>query len=155
MGRKIVVILFIFLFCFIAIKQFEYFTYEFSHTGDMKYGDALISPDGQYAAQMYFDHHGGAGSTNGVNVIVNIIDLENNLKERTVYFSDGKGSPLLQWHAPHHLEIQNLNSSVDRSVTLKIPEEIYDEQGNACETYKVKQQYVCYDKDSILNNKFN
>ena len=146
MGRKVCMILILFLLSFIGVKLFNYFTYEFSHTGNTKYGDALISPDGRYAAQMYFDNYGGAAG--GVDVIVNIRDLENKSEEQTVYFSDGKGSPLLQWQDSHHLEIQNYNNAVNRSVILKVPYEIYDEHGKACKVFRVKKQLICYDKDS-------
>lgn len=118
---------------------YSYFSYEFLYKGDVKDEAPIPSPNGKYAAQIYYDNYGGAAG--GVNLIVNIV--ENN-KERTIYYADAKGSISVNWLSNTTLAITNYDEYADRSVELIVEQEIYDENGGACSTYKVRKKYTCY-----------
>ncbi|MEG0471331.1 MAG: DUF5412 family protein [Solibacillus sp.] len=125
---------------------YNYYTYDFAYTGDMKDGAPIPSPNGEYSAQVYYENYGGAAG--GVNLIVNIIDHMKKDKEQTVYFSDAKGLPILNWVEPNRLSIINRYGNSNRSTVIIIGKEIYDENGRSCGKYKIKKQFVCKDKNS-------
>ena len=125
---------------------YKHFTYNFYHTNGEKEGELVTSPNGAYSAQLYIQSYGGAAG--GVNIFVNVtFHLENDV-ERTVYYSDGKSNVRLSWLDESSLEITNYDAYTDRSVALKVENEIYDENGGACRTYTIKKEYVCYSTSS-------
>ncbi len=144
--RKIIKIIFILALLFCLYLVYNHFTYEFLHTGDMKDGSPIVSPNGEYSAQIYYENYGGAAG--GVNLIVNIINHQKNDEEQTIYFSDAKGNVNLNWTASEVLSITNYDNYENRSIELVVGKEIYDEHGGACNTYKVRKEFTCLDKDS-------
>ena len=144
--RKTIRIILLLLVVFCLYLVYNHFTYEFMHIGDMKDGNPVSSPKGDYSAQIYYENYGGAAG--GVNVIVNIINHKKDDEEKTIYFSDAKGKAFLNWTAPDILSITNINEYENRSTELVIGKEIYDEHGGACNTYKIKKAFICKDKDS-------
>lgn len=125
---------------------YAHFTYDFHYTKGDKDGKSSVSPNGAYSAQVYYQNYGGAAG--GVNTFVNVTFHSEENIERTVYFSDAKSGVQLYWLAEDILSITNYNEYVDRSVELEVGKEIYDEDGGACSTYKVKKHYICYSKNS-------
>lgn len=138
----------IIIFCIYLIHN--HFTFDFYYTKGEKDGDPVISPNGSYSAQIYYENYGGAAG--GVNLIVNVTSHLEDDFERTVYFGDAKGSVRLKWLEEDLLSITNFNEYGDRSAELIIGEEIYDETGRACSAYRIKKNYVCYSLDFIKNN---
>ncbi|ANU27075.1 DUF5412 family protein [Planococcus versutus] len=135
------------LFCLYLI--YTHFTYEFYYTNGEKDGDVVTSPNEAYSAQVYYQNYGGAAG--GVNAFVNVIfHLEGDL-ERTVYFSDAKGRVQLNWLGEDLLSITNYDEYGDRSIELVVEKEIYEEDGGACDTYEIKQNYVCFSRDQVKN----
>ena len=134
------------IFSLYAYKVIIDFTYDFSLKGDYKYGEPIVSPSGEYTAQMYFDNYGGAAG--GVNFIVNIIANKEEAKEQTIYYSDAKGGNSIYWTSDNTLEIQNKDATQNRSVELLVGKEIYDENGGACRTRKIKKQFTCYREET-------
>lgn len=131
------------MFCLVFIYlTYSYFTFEFVYKGDVKYGAPILSPNGAFAAQIYYDNYGGAAG--GVNLIVNLINLKDN-NEQTIYYSDAKGSVNVNWLSHTTLAVTNYNQYEDRSVELIVGKEIYDESGGACSTYAVQKKYTCYE----------
>jgi len=146
MVKKFIKIIFVVTLLLFFYYEYNYFTYDFKYVGDIKDGKPVVSPNGDYAAQIYYENYGGAAG--GVNLIVNIINQKTN-KEQTIYFSGAKGNIILNWSAPNVLSITNYDEYDNRNVELIVGKEIYDEFGGACQHYKIKKQYVCKDKDSI------
>ncbi len=134
----------ILLFCLYVV--YHHFTYIFFYTGDIKYGRPILSPNGDYSAQVYYDNYGGA--IGGVNLIVNIIYHQKHDEEQTIYFSDAKGSVNVNWTADDVLSITNYDEYANRNTELVVGKEIYDEQGTACNTYKIRKAFNCKDQDS-------
>lgn len=132
------------LFCLYVV--YHHFTYTFSYTGDTKDGRPILSPNGDYSAQVYYDNYGGA--IGGVKMIVNIIHHQKHDEEQTIYFSDAKGSVNVNWTADDVLSITNYNEYANRNTELVVGKEIYDEQGTACSAYHIKKAFNCKDKDS-------
>lgn len=132
----------IILFCIYLI--YNHFTYEFYYKDGEKDGNAVTSPNGTYSAQVYYQNYGGAAG--GVNLFINVIHLNENL-ESTIYFSDAKGNIKLDWLNDNTLSIENFNEYANRNIKLVVGKEIYDETGKACNSYKIKKEYVCYSED--------
>ncbi|WP_332646881.1 DUF5412 family protein [Lysinibacillus sp. 54212] len=131
------------ILCLILIYIINaYFTYDFQFEGDVKDGAPILSPDGVYAAQIYYENYGGAAG--GVNIIVNIIDTKEENKEQTIYFSDAKGSVSVNWVSNTTLAVTNYDEYADRSMELIVGKEIYDERGLACYKYQVQKNYTCF-----------
>ena len=144
--KKISLFIFMLVLLFGLYLVYNHFTYSFLHKGDIKEGSPILSPNEKYSAQIYYENYGGA--MGGVNLIVNIINHQKNDEEQTIYFSDAKGSVNVNWTAPEVLSVTNYDEYNNRSIELVVGKEIYDEQGNACNAYKVKKAFICKDKDS-------
>lgn len=135
------------LFCIYLI--YNYLTYDFYYKDGEKDGNAVISPNETYSAQVYYKNYGGA--VGGVNLFVNVINLNDNL-ERTIYFSDAKGNIKLNWIDDNILFVENFNEYENRNIKLFVGKEIYDESGKACNSYKIKKEYACYDESFSKSN---
>lgn len=133
---------------FLVWRVIAYYTYDFSHDGDMAYElNPIVSPNGRYEANVYFDNYGGA--VGGTNLIVKVRDLSEGVKapERTVYFADGKNTWLVQWLNRDILHVKNESDEYNLSAKLIVGEEVYDQSGAACRLYKVKKHYRCKQMD--------
>lgn len=148
--KKLLLLLGIMISCFSIYLTFNHYTYKFSHTGDVKDGNPVVSPNGDYAAQIYYDNYGGAAG--GVNFIVNVIEIYTG-EERTIYFSDAKGANFVQWTSNSTLAISNVNEYHNHSVELTVGKEVYDENGGACKAYQVKKHDTCFSKDTYRGDK--
>jgi hypothetical protein len=106
----------------------------------------LISPTGEYTANAFFELYGGAAG--GVNVWVDITNNRGKNGVQTVYYSDAKKNFSLEWRDEDTLYI--LNDEPDypnsnRSVELDIGKEIYHENGLACKSLLMKDEYeTCF-----------
>ena len=147
--RKIIKVILISSLLVCLYLVYSHFTYDFYYTNGENDGNVITSPNKVYSAQVYYQNYGGAAG--GVNLFVNVIfHLENDI-ERTIYFSDAKGNVQLNWLDDELLLITNYNEYEDRSIELVVLNEIYDEQGGACNTYKIKRNFVCYSKENTKN----
>lgn len=106
----------------------------------------LPSPTEKYIANAYYELYGGAAG--GVNVWVEITYKNSKNKVKTVYYSDAKSDFSLKWVDDNTLYIVNNDpdySDSNRSIKLNIDKEIYDEQGVACTSWLMKDEYEkCY-----------
>lgn len=118
---------------------------------------SMPSPNGEYVAEIYGDPYGGAagGVTMWVDVrsILNVTDssdssdtldtLDTSIANvKTIYRSTFHGNNHLEWEDENKLRIENRNEYADETVTLNIHDEIYDGQGWACQSLRMKDQYM-------------
>src|SRR5690606_25302007 len=102
--KKTVVVIFIGLVCIVAFLVYKNLSYEFNFDKGIK-DTELLSPSGDYTAQVYFHYYGGAAG--GVNVYVNIISHTENNVESTVYASDAKSNFRIEWTDNNKLDVKN------------------------------------------------
>ncbi|MGY3186698.1 DUF5412 family protein [Lysinibacillus sp. TE18511] len=106
----------------------------------------VVSPTEEYTANAYYEPYGGAAG--GVNVWVEITKNNEKNKVQTVYYSDAKSNFSMEWMDENTLYI--LNDEPDypnsnRSIELEIGKEIYHENGLACKSLLMKDEYeTCY-----------
>ena len=131
----------------IYIYEMYFFTFsnidrEFAQKGP----GPITIPTGEYTANAYYELYGGA--VGGVNVWVEITDNNEKNKVQTVYYSDAKSNFSMEWLDEDTLYI--LNDEPDypnsnRSIKLEIGKEIYHENGLACKSLLMKDEYeTCY-----------
>ena len=109
----------------------------------------VTSPTEKYDANAYYEPYGGAAG--GVNVWVEITkNLEKN-KVKTVYYSDAKSNFSMEWLDEDTLYIVNDDPNYpdsNRSIKLEIGNEIYHENGLACISLLMKDEYeTCYQNE--------
>lgn len=104
------------------------------------------SPTEKYTANAYYEPYGGAAG--GVNVWVEITNNSEKTKAQTVYYSDAKSDFSMKWLDEDLLSIVNDDPQYpnsNRSIQLKIGKEIYHENGLACKSLLMKDDYeTCY-----------
>ncbi|MFF2755148.1 DUF5412 family protein [Psychrobacillus sp. NPDC058041] len=106
----------------------------------------VTSPTEKYTANAFYEPYGGAAG--GVNVWVEITNNIEENKVKTVYYGDAKSNFSMEWMDEDTLYI--LNDEPDypnsnRSIELKIGKEIYHENGLACKSLLMKDDYeTCY-----------
>ncbi|KGP71028.1 DUF5412 family protein [Pontibacillus yanchengensis] len=106
----------------------------------------VTSPNEDFTANAYFELYGGAAG--GVNVWVEITNNNEKNKVQTVYYGDAKSNFSMEWVDEDILYI--LNEEPDhpnskRSIELEIGKEIYHENGLACKSLLMKEEYeTCY-----------
>ncbi|MEK3980502.1 DUF5412 family protein [Psychrobacillus sp. FSL K6-2836] len=133
----------------IYIYEMYFFTFseidrEFTQMGP----GPIKSPAEEYTANAYYEPYGGAAG--GVNVWVEIINNNEENSVQTVYYSDAKSNFSMKWMDENTLYI--LNDEPDypnsnRSIELEIGKEIYHENGLACKSLLMKDEYeTCYRK---------
>jgi hypothetical protein len=132
-----------------AIYIYEVYFFSFSEI-DREYTQngpgPVISPTEQYTANAYYEPYGGAAG--GVNVWVEITNNHEKNKVQIVYYSDAKTNFSMEWVDEDTLYI--LNDEPDfpnsnRSIKLEIGKEIYHENGLACRSMLMKNEYeTCY-----------
>lgn len=134
------------LFLGLFVYRNYFFTFERLDTANSQKGPGPVtSPGGKYTANAFYEPYGGAAG--GVNVWVDITNTDNK-KVKTIYYSDAKNNFSLDWKNDNSLTILNddpeyPNSS--RTITLKVDQEIYDENGWACRSLLMKKEYTkCY-----------
>lgn len=131
----------------IYIYETYFFTFsDIDRESAQKGPGPITSPTGTYTANAYYELYGGAAG--GVNVWVEITNNNEKNKVQTVYHSDAKSNISMEWLDEDTLYI--LNDSPDypnsnRSIELEIGKEIYHENGLACKSLLMKDEYeTCY-----------
>jgi len=106
----------------------------------------LTSPKEKYTANAYYEPYGGAAG--GVNVWVEITFNDDRNKVKTVYYGDAKSAFSMEWMNENTLYILNDEPEYpnsNRSIELEIGKEIYHENGLACKSLLMKDDYeTCY-----------
>ena len=131
----------------IYIYEMYFFTFseisrEFTQMGP----GPVTSPTEEYTANAYYEPYGGAAG--GVNVWVEITKNNGKNKVQTVYYSDAKSDFSMEWVDKDTLYILNDEPEYpnsNRSIKLEIGKEIYHENGLACKSLLMKDEYeTCY-----------
>lgn len=123
---------------------FTFDTIDREHT--QKGPGPITSPTEKYTANAFYELYGGAAG--GVNVWVEIIYNNEGNKVKTVYYSDAKSNISMEWVNENTLYILNDEPKYpksNRSIELEIDKEIYHENGLACKSWLMKNEYEkCY-----------
>jgi len=132
------------LFLGIFIYYEYFFTFDDINRNDKKEGPEISSPTGKYTANAYYELYGGAAG--GVNVW---IEISNNVDDTTniIYYADAKDNFHMNWVDEESLSITNTGGGANsnRNVLLKVEDEIYHENGLACQSLLMKNEYTeCY-----------
>lgn len=128
----------------IYVYKVYFFTFDTIDKTYMQNGPGpVLSPDGAYSASAYFEPYGGA--VGGVNVWVEITK-EAEGDKKIIYYSDANDNILLDWVDEKRLFITNAGP-YNNSVKLNVEQEIYHDQGLACSSWLMKEEYEkCYQK---------
>ncbi|MFJ8063911.1 DUF5412 family protein [Psychrobacillus sp. NPDC096426] len=106
----------------------------------------VTSPTEKYTANAFYEPYGGAAG--GVNVWVEITYNNEENKVETVYYGDAKSNFSMDWMDEDTLYILNEEPEYpnsNRSIELEIGKEIYHENGLACKSLLMKDDYeTCY-----------
>ncbi|SDN87643.1 DUF5412 family protein [Bacillus sp. OK048] len=106
----------------------------------------VTSPTEKYTANAFYEPYGGAAG--GVNVWVEITYNNEENKVKTVYYGDAKRNFSMEWMDEDTLHILNDEPEYpnsNRSIKLEIGKEIYHENGLACKSLLLKDEYeTCY-----------
>ncbi|WP_445480685.1 DUF5412 family protein [Lysinibacillus irui] len=109
----------------------------------------IKSPTEKYDANAFYEPYGGAAG--GVNVWVEITNNMKKSKLKTVYHSDAKSNFSMEWLDEDTLYIVNDDPNYpnsNRSIQLIIGKEIYHENGLACQSLLMKDEYeTCYQNE--------
>ncbi|MDY0406129.1 DUF5412 family protein [Virgibacillus sp. 179-BFC.A HS] len=141
---KILILAFAVILLVIGYRKY---CFSFSSLGEGTYFKGPIeSPHGRYTADSYYKNYGGAAG--GAVVWVTITDHRND-KTTTIYYGDGKDNFRIKWKDENNIYIENDDGpdypESDRSATLEVGKEIYDESGRACMSWRMKDEYeTCY-----------
>ncbi|WP_236570588.1 DUF5412 family protein [Paenibacillus sp. An7] len=131
------------------IYTYEVYFFTFSEV-DKKYTQngpgPVISPTEKYTANAFYEPYGGAAG--GVNVWVEVTYNNEEKKVETVYYGDAKSNFYMKWNGENRLYILNDEPEYpnsNRSIELEIGKEIYHENGLACKSLLMKDDYeTCY-----------
>jgi hypothetical protein len=131
----------------IYIYEVYFFTFkEIDRESTQKGPGPMASPTGEYTANAYYELYGGAAG--GVNVWVDITNKNEKNRVQTIYYGDAKSNFSMEWVDENILYILNNDPKYpdsDRSIKLEIGKEIYHENGLACKSLIMKDEYVtCY-----------
>ncbi|MCM3740299.1 DUF5412 domain-containing protein [Oceanobacillus luteolus] len=129
------------------IYETYFFTFNDIDRDSIQMGPGPItSPNGTYTAHAYYELYGGAAG--GVNMWVEITNNKEKDKTQTVYYSSAMNNTSLHWLSEDKLFIQNKSPQYpnsNRSIQLEIGKEIYHENGLACKSLLMKDEYeTCY-----------
>ncbi|MCM3204714.1 DUF5412 domain-containing protein [Paenibacillus sp. CC-CFT742] len=136
--------LLIFIPLFMLVAYFNlrpYFsTFDRSKLGELSY--SIPSRNGEYTAEIYGVPYGGAAG--GVTIWVDVRKTNDSDASRvkTIYRAEHHGNNHLEWESENTLRIENWSEYSDETMTLNIDDEIYDGQGWACKSLRMKDQYV-------------
>lgn len=136
----------LFLGIFIYIQYF--FTFSTLDKKDtQKVPESVSSPTGEYTAHAYYEPYGGAGPSGGVHVWIEILN-NNAHTNKIVYYAEAKSHFSMEWLDEEKLSIVNKEpnyTNSNRSIVLSIDKEIYHENGLACQSLLMKDEYEkCY-----------
>ncbi|MGE7935205.1 DUF5412 family protein [Viridibacillus arvi] len=131
----------------IYIYEMYFFTFgEIDREFIQKGPGPVTSPTEKYTANAYYEPYGGAAG--GVNVWVEITNNIEKNKVQTVYYSDAKSDFSMKWLDVDTLYILNDEPNYpnsNRSIELEVGKEIYHENGLACISLLMKDEYeTCY-----------
>ncbi|SDI26067.1 hypothetical protein SAMN05192534_12910 [Alteribacillus persepolensis] len=131
----------------IYIYEMYFFTFSGMDRESFQKGlGPVTSPTEEYTANAYYEPYGGAAG--GVNVWVEITNNNEENKMQTVYHSDAKSNFSMDWVDEDTLYILNDEPNYpnsNRSIKLEIGKEIYHENGLACKSLLMKDEYeTCY-----------
>lgn len=132
-----------------SIYIYEMYFFKFSEI-DREYTQngpgPVTSPTEKYTANAFYEPYGGAAG--GVNVWVEITYINEENKIETVYYGDAKSNFSMEWMDEDTLCILNDEPEYpnsNRSIELEIGKEIYHENGLACKSLLMKNDYeTCY-----------
>lgn len=132
------------LFVSILVYIQYFFSFNDINQNSMQEGPEISSPTGKYTANAYYEPYGGAAG--GVNVWIEITNnMENNNK--IIYYADAKNNFQMNWMDEESLSITNTDEGnhTNKTVLLKVANEIYHENGLACQSILMKNDYKeCY-----------
>ena len=99
----------------------------------MQEGPEISSPTGKYTANAYYEPYGGAAG--GVNVWIEVTNNFENTN-KIIYYADAKNNVFMNWVDEESLSIINAGGGANsnRNVVLKVANEIYHENGLACQS---------------------
>ncbi|MGE7834968.1 DUF5412 family protein [Viridibacillus arvi] len=131
----------------IYIYEMYFFTFgEIDREFIQKGPGPVTSPTEKYTVNAYYEPYGGAAG--GVNVWVEITNNIEKNKVQTVYYSDAKSDFSMKWLDVDTLYILNDEPNYpnsNRSIELEVGKEIYHENGLACISLLMKDEYeTCY-----------
>ncbi|MGV2883547.1 DUF5412 family protein [Paenibacillus taichungensis] len=136
-----ILILALFAAVFLYFTLRPYFsTFDRSEQGDLSY--SMPSRNGEYTAEIYSVPYGGAAGGVTIWVDVKKTNDSNDSTVKNIYRAEYHGHNHLEWEDENTLRIENWNEYVDETITLNIDEEIYDGRGWACQSLRMKEQYV-------------
>ncbi len=148
--KKLLSIIFICICGFIGIFMYiqYFFTFDTINKQHTQNGPGpIFSPTEEYSANAYYEPYGGAGPSGDVNVWIEITHTKDNIR-KIVYYADAKSHFSMKWIDENTLSIVNeelLTPTSNRSIELNIDEEIYHENGLACQSLLMKNSYEkCY-----------
>lgn len=131
----------------IYLHRVYFFTYNNIDPEFVEQGPGPItSPTGEYTANAYYEFYGGA--VGGVNVWVEITYNNEKNKVKTIYYADAKSDFSIKWLDKNTLYVLNNEPDYPQwnaSIKLKVEKEIYHENGWACKSWLMKDEYeTCY-----------
>lgn len=129
-----------------ALFVYTQYFFTFDNLEGEFYKGPVKSPNEKYTANAYYRTYGGAAG--GVDVWVELTYNDENDKIKTIYYSDVKSNFSMDWKDEDTLIIVNEEPKYpnsNRSVELEIGKEIYHDNGLACQSLLMKDQYeTCY-----------
>ncbi|WP_315794944.1 DUF5412 family protein [Paenibacillus sp. BIC5C1] len=135
----LIFVLFAAVFLYFWLRPY-FSTFDRSKQGDLSY--SMPSRNGEYTAEIYGVPYGGAAGGVTIWVDVKKTNALNDSIVKNIYRAEYHGHNHLEWKSENTLRIENWNEYVDETITLNIDEEIYDGRGWACQSLRMKDQYV-------------
>jgi len=135
----LIFVLFAAVFLYFTLRPY-FSTFDRSEQEDLSY--SMPSRNGEYTAEIYGVPYGGAAGGVTIWVDVKKTNDPNDSTVKNIYRAEYHGHNHLEWEDENTLRIENWNEYVDESITLNIDEEIYDGWGWACQSLRMKDQYV-------------
>ncbi|MBD8068078.1 DUF5412 family protein [Bacillus sp. PS06] len=131
----------------LSVYKNYFFTFNSIDRSSIQIGPGpVLSPTEAYTANAYYEPYGGAAG--GVNVWVEITYNHEDKPVKTVYYSDAKTNFSMKWLDEETIYIVNDEPKYptsNRSIKLVIGKEIYHENGLACKSLLMKDEYEnCY-----------
>lgn len=123
----------------IFIKRNYFFT--FNHFKGENFKWDVISPTEKYVANAYYKPYGCAAG--GVKVWVEVTDKDEG-NTKTIYYSEGYSNFSMKWTGVDTLFITNKSNefpSLDNSIELQVDKEIFHDEGLACKSLLMKDEY--------------
>lgn len=135
----LIFVLFAAVYLYFTLRPY-FSTFDRSEQGDLSY--SMPSRNGEYIAEIYGVPYGGAAGGVTIWVEVKKTNALDDSNVKAIYRAGYHGHNHLEWEDDNTLRIENWNEYVDESITLNIDDEIYDGRGWACQSLRMKDQYV-------------